>query len=135
MIGIVFGGLFHGIRGAIKRPRGQKLKWAMIRMMRRSPRTGFAFFAWGTCFSLLDCFIGRVRRKEDVWGPIAAGTLVGFTMPLRRGPRAMLLGAFGGFVILSCIEGLQVWMTNRMTIDQSTMQPAGMPPQDVSTHQ
>jgi hypothetical protein len=73
-----------------------------------------------------------------------AGTLVGFILPMRRGKQAMILGecslrraqsalfdfvpgAIGGFVILSAIEALQVYFQSQMTVDQSTLPPAGMP--------
>ena len=100
----------------------------LLHLVRRVPRTAMAFGVWGGAFSLLDCSLQRFRRKEDIWNPIAAGTLVGFLLPIRRGRRAMLVGAVGGFVILSAIEGLQLYFQNQLVQDQSKMQPVGLPP-------
>ena len=117
---------------------------SILNITRRAPRTGAAFSAWGGqiaflffspvllflllgAFSVLDCSLQAIRRKEDVWNPIIAGTLVGFILPLRRGKTAMVLGAIGGFVILSAIEGLQVWLQNKTAVDQATMAPPGFP--------
>jgi len=54
-------------------------------VLRRAPRTALAFAAWGGSFSILDCIISRfIRRKEDIWSPIMAGTIVGATLAARR---------------------------------------------------
>jgi hypothetical protein len=36
-------------------------------------------------------------------------------------------GAIGGFVILTAIEGMQMWFQRRVAVDQSTLPPVGMP--------
>ncbi len=83
---------------------------------------------WGSCFSLADCAIAHIRRKEDVWNPILAGTTVGFTLPMRRGYKSMIIGAIGGFVVLSVMEAVMVWLQNRQVPDQMRMTPPGLPP-------
>ena len=96
---------------------------ALFSVAKRAPRTGLAFASWGGSFSILDCVISQfIRRKEDIWGPIIAGTIVGSSLAIRRGKQAMVVGAIGGFVILSAIEGLQVYMANKY--DPTTNQQA-----------
>jgi hypothetical protein len=93
----------------------------MFAVAKRAPRTALTFASWGGSFSVLDCVISQfIRRKEDIWSPIMAGTIVGASLAMRRGKGAMFIGAIGGFVILSAIEGLQVYMSNNYdpTIDQ-----------------
>jgi hypothetical protein len=103
--------------------------------------------AWGGCFSLADCTFQRIRRKEgewgleintgcvvhivtcltDVWNPIMAGATTGVILAFRRGRRGMIIGAIGGFVILSVMEGVMVWLQRRQVPDQEQMQPYGLP--------
>jgi hypothetical protein len=46
----------------------------------------------------------------DVFNPIAAGTIVGASLAVRRGPMGIFWGAFGGFVVLCILEGLMVYV-------------------------
>lgn len=101
----------------------------MVNVFKRAPRTAVNFAIWGATFSILDCTFLAVRRKEDVWNPIMAGTVVGATLPMRRGKRAMVWGAVGGFVVLSMMEAVMVWLQNRQVPDQSKMMPPMMPPE------
>jgi import inner membrane translocase subunit TIM17 len=117
------------LQGLWQNPKGQgRLKSTFLYVTRKAPRTAIAFSVWGGSFSCFDCLLSKLRRKEDVWNPIMAGTLVGFLLPMRRGTRPMLMGAVGGFVILSAIEGLQMWFQNQVVQDQSKMAPVGLPP-------
>ena len=113
-IGIIGGTIWHAVKGARAAPKGEKWMGMMFNVVKRAPRTGLAFASWGGSFSILDCVISQfIRRKEDIWGPIIAGTIVGASLPVRRGRSAMILGGIGGFVILSAIEGLQVYLSNQ----------------------
>lgn len=98
------------------------------RTVRKASRLAFKFCAWGTSFSVADCVLATLRRKEDVWNPIIAGTCVGMTLPMRKGPKSMIFGAIGGFVVLSVMEAVMVWLQARQVPDQSRMAPVGLPP-------
>lgn len=126
MIGAVFGTIFHTATGAYKGARGDKFESAFRKAGKYAPRTAITFGTWGSCFSILDCSISHFRKKDDIFNPILAGTLVGASLPARRGKLAMLVGAVGGFLILSVIEGLNIWFSRRMIQDQSRY-PMGMP--------
>ena len=65
---------------------------------REAPRIGGSFAVWGGLFSMFDCALVAVRRKEDPWNPIASGALTGGVLQLQCGlPSAARSAAFGGF--------------------------------------
>merc|ERR1711991_802944 len=77
-IGIIGGTIWHSIKGAKQAPKGEKWMGMLFNVAKRAPRTGLAFASWGGSFSILDCVISQfIRRKEDIWSPIMAGTIVG----------------------------------------------------------
>lgn len=127
-LGVGGGIIWHGIKGAYKAPRGEKLMNAVLTIARRAPRTGAAFAAWGGGFSIVDCSLQAIRRKEDIWNPIMAGGIVGATLPMRRGRRAMMWGAVAGVVILAAIEGVSLYFQKSSAVDQAALPPVGLPP-------
>jgi len=105
LLGCVGGGMFHFVKGYRNAPLGQRLSGAFAAARLRAPVLGGNFGVWGGLFSVYDCTLAAVRRREDSWNAIIAGFLTGGTLAVRAGPRAMLSNAVGGAVILALIEG------------------------------
>lgn len=127
LIGAIFGTMFHFCAGMIRGVPGRRFVCGMRRARKNVWRTTVSFATWGCGFSVYDCLFSHLRQKDDIWNPIMAGTLVGATLPARRGKFAMIIGATGGFLILSVIEGLNIWFSRRMMQDQGSQYPMSMP--------
>ena len=106
LLGCVGGGLFHFGKGMRNAPKGQRLWGGYVSMVHRAPSLGGGFAVWGGLFATYNCILQSVRQKEDIWNPIAAGTLVGGTLAARAGVAQMGKGAMVGGVLLAVIEGL-----------------------------
>ena len=110
-MGAVGGGVVHLCKGAYNSPRGYILQGGIEAIRREAPRIGGSFAVWGGLFSMFDCALVAVRRKEDPWNPIASGALTGGVLQLRYGlPSAARSAAFGGF-LLALIEGVSIALT------------------------
>ena len=105
LLGSVGGGLFHFVKGYRNAPLGQRMSGAFSAARLRAPVLGGNFGVWGGLFSVFDCSLAAIRRREDSWNAIIAGFLTGGTLAVRAGPKAMLSNAVGGAVILALIEG------------------------------
>lgn len=105
LLGSVGGGLFHFVKGYRNAPLGQRISGALSAARLRAPVLGGNFGVWGGLFSVFDCSLAAIRRREDSWNAIIAGFLTGGTLAVRAGPKAMLSNAVGGAVILALIEG------------------------------
>lgn len=141
-MGSVGGGIWHFIKGAKNSPSGYRLQGAAESIRREAPRLGGSFANWGLAFSLFDCSLQYIRKKEDPWNAIGAGALTGGFLQLRFGlSSAAKSAAFGGF-LLALIEGLGIALTKLTSPPPPGlpytpgmgppggpgMQPAGMPP-------
>ena len=110
-MGAIGGGVVHLCKGAYNSPRGYILQGGLEAIRREAPRIGGSFAVWGGLFSMFDCALVAVRRKEDPWNPIASGALTGGVLQLRYGlPSAARSAAFGGF-LLALIEGVSIALT------------------------
>jgi len=130
-MGAVGGGAWHLVKGFKNSPTGFRMKGALESVRRESPRLGGSFANWGLTFSMFDCSLQAIRKKEDPWNAIAAGALTGGFLQLRFGLKsAAKSAAFGGF-LLALIEGLGIAL-NRITAPSAPgapyQPPAGMPP-------
>jgi hypothetical protein len=78
----------------------------------RAPVLGGNFAVWGGLFSVFDCSLAALRRKEDPWNAIASGALTGGVLAARAGRRAVVRNALLGGFVLALIEGLGIAFTN-----------------------
>lgn len=77
--------------------QGQRIVGALKTIRNRSPVTGGQFAAWGGMFSLIDCGLIYVRKKEDPFNSIASGAITGGLLMIRNGPAAMAGSALLGW--------------------------------------
>ena len=80
---------------------------------------------WGGLFSVFDCSLAAIRRREDAWNAIAAGGLTGGLLAARAGPRAIVRNAAGGAFILALIEGVMMLVTKMIMKAQMAQQGGG----------
>merc|ERR1712149_147940 len=81
------------------------------RMIRtQAPKTAAGFAIWGFSFSMTDCTLIAIRRKEDAWNSIIAGGVTGAVLAMRQGPAAAMMSGVIGAVLLGMIEGGSVMM-------------------------
>ena len=46
--------------------------------------TGAGFAAWGGMFSVVDCSLAHIRKKEDAWNSVGSGFITGGLLQIRR---------------------------------------------------
>lgn len=107
-MGAVGGGVWHLVKGLKNSPSGYRMRGAMEAMRRESPKLGGSFANWGMMFSLFDCSLQYVRKKEDPWNAIGAGAMTGGFLQLRTGLKSAARSAVFGGVLLAMIEGLGI---------------------------
>jgi import inner membrane translocase subunit TIM17 len=107
-MGAVGGGVWHLIKGLRNSPPGFRARGALEALRRESPKLGGSFANWGLTFSLFDCSLQYVRKKEDPWNAIGAGALTGGFLQLRSGFKSAAKSAAFGGVLLAMIEGLGI---------------------------
>jgi import inner membrane translocase subunit TIM17 len=114
-MGTIGGGVFHGVSGFRNAPKGlpKRLYGSVTNIGLKSPITGGQFAAWGGMFSLIDCGLVHLRKKEDPWNGIISGAATGGLLMIRSGPAAIATSAIIGGVLLALIEGIGIGM-NRM---------------------
>lgn len=112
-MGTVGGSIWHFVKGARNSPRGARLAGAIDTVKVRAPLLGGSFAAWGGLFSVFDCALIGVRRKEDAWNSIAAGAMTGGALASRAGIRAAGKSALAGGIILALIEGMTFVLTRQ----------------------
>ncbi|KAF5833028.1 hypothetical protein DUNSADRAFT_10774 [Dunaliella salina] len=96
-MGCVGGGAWHLVKGFKGSPTGFRTKSALESVRKESPRLGGSFANWGLTFSMFDCSLQYLRKKEDPYNAIAAGALTGGFLQLRHGLKsAAKSAAFGG---------------------------------------
>lgn len=107
-MGALGGGAWHLLKGLKNSPSGYRVRGALESLRRESPRLGGSFANWGLTFSMFDCSLMYLRKKEDPWNAIWAGACTGGFLQLRFGLKsAAKSAAFGGF-LLALIEGLGI---------------------------
>ncbi|KAI0439816.1 mitochondrial import inner membrane translocase, subunit Tim17/22 [Xylaria telfairii] len=107
-MGAVGGTIWHGVKGFRNSPYGERRIGALTAIKMRAPVLGGNFGAWGGLFSMSDCAIKGLRKKEDPWNAIGAGFLTGGALAMRGGLRAARNGAIGCAVLLAVIEGVGI---------------------------
>lgn len=107
-MGAVGGGAWHLIKGLRNSPPNFRVQGALEALRRESPKLGGSFANWGLTFSLFDCSLQYIRKKEDPWNAIGAGALTGGFLQLRSGLRSAAKSAAFGGVLLAMIEGLGI---------------------------
>jgi import inner membrane translocase subunit TIM17 len=129
-MGAIGGSMWHAVRGAKNSPRNERFAGALTAIKSRAPVLGGNFAVWGGMFSVFDCSIAAMRRKEDPWNSIMSGALTGGCLAIRGGPRVAATSAVFGGVILAFIEGIGIVIT-RMTSDAykpvRPMEPPSIP--------
>ena len=71
------------MKGARNAPRGARLRDSIAAVRIRAPVLGGNFGVWGGTFSVFDCTLAYVRRKEDPWNAITAGAATGGVLAAR----------------------------------------------------
>jgi hypothetical protein len=77
LLGATGGFLWHFVKGYRNAPIGQRWSGAFAAARVRSPVLGGQFGVWGGLFSVFDCSLAALRRREDAWNAIAAGGITG----------------------------------------------------------
>jgi len=70
---------------------------------------------WGGLFSMFDCTLVAIRKKEDPYNSIISGAATGGVLAARGGWRAAGRSAAVGGVLLAMIEGLQIALTKMLS--------------------
>ncbi len=126
-MGAIGGSIWHGAKGFLNSPRGDRLSGSLLSLRQRAPLTGGSFASWAFTFSVLDCMIISARHgKEDPWNSIVAGAGSGAILAARGGAGAMTRGALIGGVLLAMIEGVAVAM-NRVFAESYRPRHPGPP--------
>ena len=123
-LGFIGGGLFSMVGGARNAPKGitNRVMGAMANARLKAPRTAGSFGVWGFTFSLCDCTLVALRRKEDPWNSIMSGASTGFILALRQGMWPAVGSAAVGGVLLALIEGVGIAL-NRFQAPMFQPQP------------
>lgn len=129
-MGLFGGSLFQGIKGFYTAPKGLNRRltssWSAIKT--RAPVTGGNFAVWGGTFSLIDCTLAHVRKKEDPWNSIASGAATGAILAVRSGKGAMLASGLIGGILLAMIEGIGILITRTTAQNYQPISPMDQPP-------
>ncbi|KAI3390133.1 hypothetical protein SNEBB_001806 [Seison nebaliae] len=116
-MGLIGGTILHGIKGYRNAPAGSKRRFAgaLSEIRHRAPKLGGSFAMWGGVFSLTECSLKFLRRKEDPYNSIISGAITGGVVQIRHGIPNILASAFVGGVILAIIEGSMIMLTKFQT--------------------
>lgn len=117
-LGFVGGGIFAMFGGARNAPQGIRNRFigAISNARIKAPRTAGGFAVWGLTFSLFDCSLVALRKKEDPWNSIISGAGTGFVLAIRQGMGPAVGSAAIGGVLLALIEGVGIAL-NRFQAD------------------
>ncbi|KAK9456609.1 mitochondrial inner membrane translocase subunit Tim17/Tim22/Tim23/peroxisomal protein PMP24 [Dipodascopsis uninucleata] len=105
-MGVIGGTLWHGIKGFRNSPSGERRLGAISAIKSRAPVVGGNFGSWGGVFSIFDCAIKGIRRKEDPFNAIFAGFCTGGALALRGGFRSARNSAITCGCLLAVFEGV-----------------------------
>eukprot|EP01041_Mallomonas_annulata_P009736 gene9736-20249_t len=106
--GLVGGGIWNAVGGARNAPKGLVFQNALNRCKARAPILGGSFAVWGTFFSIFDCSLASIRKREDPWNAILSGAATGGILALRAGLKSAGKSAVVGGLVLAAIEGLNI---------------------------
>lgn len=106
-MGCVGGSIFQAIKGFRNAPTGfrKRLNGSLTSIATKAPILGGSFAVWGGMFSVIDCSLIYVRKKEDPWNSILSGAATGGLLAVRNGKAAIITSALVGGVLLGLIEG------------------------------
>lgn len=109
-MGVIGGSLFHSIKGFRNAPSGmnRRLLGSLTAIKTRAPIVGGNFAIWGGMFSVIDCSLVKIRKKEDPWNSITSGAVTGGVLAARNGVGAMVGSALVGGILLAMIEGISI---------------------------
>jgi import inner membrane translocase subunit TIM17 len=133
-MGVVGGSIWHLVKGFRNSPRGERFRGAITAVKGRGPILGGNFAVWGGVFSVFDCSLVALRHKEDPWNAIFSGALTGGVLAARAGTKAIVRNALVGGFFLAGIEGLSIFLSNKLTpapvptFDFGVSQNAAPPP-------
>lgn len=118
-MGCIGGGVFQGLKGFRNAPQGigRRFAGSLVAVKARSPVIAGNFAAWGGVFSIVDCSLVHMRKKEDPWNSIISGAVTGGVLAARNGVAAMAGSAIIGGILLSLIEGVGILFT-RISAEQ-----------------
>merc|ERR1712228_15408 len=111
-LGIAGGTIWQGGKTVVRR----EFRKVGRTIRQQAPKTGAAFAIWGFSFSLCDCTLIALRKKEDMYHSIIAGGVTGATLAARQGPAVAMVSGGIGALLLGLIEGGSMLM-NRFGTD------------------
>lgn len=118
-MGCVGGSIFQAIKGFRNAPKGfkRRMNGSLTAIATKAPLLGGSFAVWGGMFSVIDCSLIYVRKKEDPWNSILSGAATGGLLAVRNGKAAIVTSALVGGVLLGLIEGAALMM-GKMSSEQ-----------------
>ncbi|KAI8925540.1 Tim17/Tim22/Tim23/Pmp24 family-domain-containing protein, partial [Entophlyctis helioformis] len=131
-MGSIGGSLWHGVKGYMNAPRGERFVGSIASIKARAPITGGNFAVWSGLFNANDCLIADLRGKEDGWNPIMAGAATGAILAARSGPKGMMISAVFGGIILAAFEGIGAVMSKMGGSAHIDPKPIELPPAPAS---
>lgn len=113
-MGAIGGAVWHGVKGFRNSPYGERRIGAVTAIKARAPVLGGNFGCWGGLFSIFDCTVKGIRKKEDPYNAIIAGFCTGGALAVRGGVKAARNSAIMCGVFLAVIEGVGVGFQRMM---------------------
>ena len=124
-MGAIGGAVWHGVKGFRNSPYGERRIGALSAIKARAPVLGGNFGCWGGLFSIYDCSIKGIRKKEDPYNAIIAGFFTGGSLAIRGGFKAARNSAIMCAVFLAVIEGVGIGF-QRMMADNTKLEVCGI---------
>ena len=95
--------------GLYNAPKGARFTTGARLLAKRAPVLGGSFALWALIFSMTDCSMIYLRKKDDPANAVIGGALTGYLLAFRGGQKVALKNAaIGGFILLA-IEGFGIW--------------------------
>ncbi|KAJ5171479.1 hypothetical protein N7463_005208 [Penicillium fimorum] len=132
-MGAIGGAVWHGVKGFRNSPYGERRIGALTAIKARAPVLGGNFGCWGGLFSIYDCSIKGIRKKEDPYNAIIAGFFTGGSLAIRGGYKAARNSAIMCAVFLAVIEGVGIGF-QRMMADNTKLELPPLPPSEQKAH-
>jgi len=115
------GAVWHAVKGFRNSPRGERILGMTTAVKARAPVLGGNFAVWGGLFSSFDCTLVAIRKKEDPWNSILSGAITGGVLAARGGRRSIVKNFVIGGALLALIEGLGIFISNRLAVLPQSM--------------
>lgn len=118
-MGCVGGAIFQTFKGFRNAPKGfqRRVAGSLTAVATKAPLLGGSFAVWGGMYSVIDCSLIHLRKKEDPLNSILSGAATGGLLAIRNGKAAILTSAVVGGVLLGLIEGV-AWGLGKATSEQ-----------------